>query len=104
MRRSGIGPTRLPTTSQIFKFQMPVVPPPKPQKAADAEMAELELECNKCHSRFKVQANLGRAQPIKEGSIPFPVDNKFKCPSCGAEHDLSDARHQLQAQTKKPVV
>ena len=88
------------------KFQMPIVPPPRPQKPADEEMAELELECSKCHRRFKVQANLplGRAQPIKPGSFPFPADNKLKCPSCGAEHDLSDARRQLQAQTKKPVV
>jgi hypothetical protein len=90
-------------TSQIYKFQMPSVPPPQLQKP-DAEMAELDLECNKCRSRFKVQANLGRVQPIKPGFIPFPTDNKLKCPSCGAEHDLSDTRRQLQSQTKKPVV
>jgi hypothetical protein len=91
-------------SSQIYRFQMPKVPPPQPQKPANGEMAELELECNKCHNRLKIQANLGRVQPIKQGSIPFPADNKLKCPSCGTEHDLSDARRQLQAQAKQPVV
>jgi ClpP class serine protease len=91
-------------TSQIYKFQMPIVPPPQLQRPPGTEIAELDLECCKCHSRFKIQANLGRTQPIKPGSIPFPPDNKLKCPRCGAEHDLSDARRQLQAQAKKPVI
>jgi hypothetical protein len=90
------------TSSQIYKFLMPLVPPPQQQPSAD--IAELDIHCNKCQSQFKVQANLGKTQPLKEGCLPFPADNKLRCPSCGVEHDLSDARRQLEAQTKKPVV
>ena len=89
-------------TSQIYKFLMPMVPPPQQQPSP--HIAELEVQCNKCKSRFKVQANLGRKQPIKPGCVPFPADNKLRCPTCGVEHDLSDARRQLEAQAKKPVV
>jgi hypothetical protein len=91
-------------TSQIYKFLMQMVPPPQTQKPAEVEVAELEIECNGCHSRFKVQANLGRSQPIRPGSLAFPADNKLRCPRCGVEHDLSDTRRQLQAQAKKRVV
>jgi hypothetical protein len=90
------------TGSQIYKFLMPSVPPPQPQVTADS--AELEIQCSKCQSRFKVQANLGKKQPLRTGCIPFPADNKLKCPACGVEHDLSDARRQLEAQAKKRVV
>jgi hypothetical protein len=90
------------TGSQIYKFSMPPVPPPQPRVSPD--IAELGIECSKCQSRFRVQANLGRKQPLQPGCIPFPADNKLKCPACGVEHDLSDARRQLEAQAKKRVV
>lgn len=90
------------STSQIYKFLMPPVPPLQQQVSPD--IAELQIQCNKCQSQFKVQANLGKKQALKPGCLPFPPDNKLRCPNCGVEHDLSDSRRQLEAQTKKPVV
>lgn len=90
------------STSQIYKFLMPPVPAPQQQVSPD--IAELKIPCNKCQSQITVQANLGKKQALKPGCLPFPPDNKLRCPNCGVEHDLSDARRQLEAQTKKRVV
>ena len=57
-----------------------------------------------CRQVSKIQANLEKGVPLKEGFSPFPKNNKFKCPKCSAEIDLSDARRQTEAQSKKEVV
>jgi len=88
--------------SQILKFLMPPVPPP--QQAQAVNVAVLDVQCNNCKRVSKVQASLGAPQPLQPNCLPFPADNKFRCPGCGVEHDLSDARRQLEAQSKKPVV
>jgi len=93
--------------SQILKFVVPQVPPPKQilaQQIQAANMIPFELHCDNCKSASKLQANFGTPQPILPGHVPFPKDNKFRCPHCGTEHDLIDARPQLEAQAKKPVV
>ena len=89
--------------SQIYRFQAPVVPAPA-QQPAPAEAAIIDAKCLKCGTTSRVQANLGKKQPLQEGSVPFPADNKFHCPNCGTETDLSDVRRQLEAQSKKKVV
>jgi len=33
--------------------------------------------------------------------LPFPANNKLKCPACSAEIDLGDTRRQIELQTKK---
>ena len=52
----------------------------------------------------KTQANIGKKHPLQQGCVPFPKNNKFRCPNCGAEADLTDPRRQIEAQAKKPVV
>lgn len=86
--------------SQIVKFLMPQVSPP----AQAPNIAVIDFQCNNCKARTKIQANLGSTQPLQPGNTLFPDDNKFRCPNCGVEHDLSDARRQVEAQAKKPVV
>lgn len=90
--------------SQIYRFMAPQVPPPAAATPVGANIGTLELTCGKCGKVSRVQANLGERQPLEPGSIPFPADNKFACPGCGTVADLSDARRQLEAQSKKPVV
>lgn len=89
--------------SQIYRFIAPQVPAP-PQQPSVGEVAEIVVQCGKCKSEWKVQANIGRHQPLMEGSLPFPADNKLKCPNCSADIDLSEPRRQIEAQAKKPVV
>lgn len=90
--------------SQVYRFlAIPgAVPPPGPVRTAD--VARVDVDCPRCHTKSHVQANLGRKQPLQEGSVPFPADNKFKCPNCSLEIDLGALRKQLEAQSKRPVV
>jgi hypothetical protein len=87
--------------SQIYRFIAPVVPAPADQPG---NVALIDVRCQRCRATSKVQANLGQPQPLQEGCMPFPKDNKFTCPNCGAPADLSPVRRQLEMQTKKPVV
>jgi hypothetical protein len=70
---------------------------PKPAPGV-AGVAEVTFVCGKCKLATKLQANLGKALPIKPGSIPFPKDNKFVCPGCKTEHNVSNIRKQLEGQ------
>ena len=89
--------------SQILRFTLQAgVPLPQPARESDAAM--LDFQCGNCKASSRIQANLEKSQPIQPGSHPFPSDNKFRCPHCGAENDLSEARRQIEAQAKKPVV
>jgi len=62
------------------------------------------MTCGKCSAVMKVQANVGEAQPLQPGCIPFPADGKLKCVSCENVIDLNDLRRQIEAQAKQPVV
>jgi len=88
-------------TSQILRFLGPPAPPPE-QSAGD--MAVVEVACGKCRQKTRVQANLGRPQPLGEGCVPFPKDDVFRCPNCGAETHLGDLRRQIEAQSRRPVI
>jgi len=91
--------------SQIYRFISPQAPAPAtPQGLPEASVAILEVNCQNCGQVTKIQANLGEIQPLQEGCVPYPAGDKLKCPNCSAELDLSEARRQVEAQTKKPVV
>jgi hypothetical protein len=89
--------------SQILKFLIPHVPAPAPHPGSP-NIAIVDYQCNNCKTKSRIQANLGQPQAIQPGFVPFPANNKFRCPRCGVEHDLSDVRRQLEAQSKQPVV
>jgi len=88
--------------SQIYRYLQQNVPPPQTQGVTD--VALVESICQKCNTRHRVQANLGKKAPLQEGCIAFPTNNKLPCNGCGAEIDLSEARRQIEAQSKKLVV
>ena len=89
--------------SQVVKYLAPQIPIPQ-QPLQSANKAAFNLQCGKCKTNSRIQANFGSPQPLEPSCLPFPPDNKFRCPSCGTEHDLSDTRRQLETQTKKRVV
>jgi len=88
--------------SHIYRFLRTAVP--SPQQRGIAEVAVIEVQCRKCNTDIRVQANLDKSSPLQEGCIPFPSDNRLRCPGCGTEIDLSDSRRQIEAQSKKRVV
>ena len=98
------------TDSQIYRFIAPQLPPPsqilqqlQPHPGSTA-MVVFDVQCNRCKATCKIQANLLPNQVLQRDCIPFPRDNKFACPGCGVEIDLTDVRRQIEAQTKKTVV
>lgn len=93
-------------TTQISRFlapQAPSVPPPAGLPGSP-DTAKIDVECPKCKSKVGVQADLGKKQPLQQGSLRFPKNNRLACPNCGIEIDLGPVRKQLEAQTKKPVI
>lgn len=86
--------------SQIYRFMAQSAPSPQ----LTGDVAIIEAKCDKCKNLTKIQANLGKANPLKEGCIDFPKTNRIKCAKCDAEIDLTDIRRQLEVQTRKPVV
>jgi hypothetical protein len=101
-------------TSQIHRYLIPpaaiqgppgiVTLPPMPKLGPGGGFAEIEVVCGNCNHTSTIQANIGKSQPLKSGSLPFPQDNIFRCPKCSAEHNLLDLRRQLEGQSKEPVV
>ncbi len=96
--------------SQIYRFIAPQLPPPSQllqqlqQPPGPPAMVVFDIQCNRCKTASKIQANLLPNQPLQKGCVAFPADNKFRCTGCGIEMDLTDTRRQIEAQTKRPVV
>jgi len=93
--------------SQVMRFLAPQLPTPQ-QLGIGLPTAgnaiAFDFQCNKCNSSTRMQANLVKGSPLAPGCVAFPQDNKFRCPKCGTEHNLVDARRQIEAQFKKPIV
>jgi hypothetical protein len=96
--------------SQVMKGIAPPVPGPQQlqqlQRAMGVAAASVSftLQCHKCGTPSQIQATLEPNQALEAGLSAFPADNRFRCPKCGVEHDLTDTRRQIEAQTKKRVI
>lgn len=87
--------------SQLYKFE--ITPgAPIPQQSAD--FAIIDLECPKCKTKSKIQANLKEGVAMQKDAIGFPKNNLFICPVCNNRMDLSAFRGQIESQTKRKVV
>ena len=90
--------------SQIIRFErVNIVETPAPAQDK-ANQAIVELTCKKCNTVMKVQGNLGVQSLLLPDHLPFPANNKLQCPTCGVTHDLVQARLQVEAQSKKPLL
>lgn len=93
--------------SQVMRFLAPQLPPPQVLGMglpAAGNAIAFDFQCNKCNSSTRMQASLVKGAALQPGCVAFPQDNKFRCPKCGTEHNLVDARRQIEAQFKKPIV
>lgn len=89
--------------SQIFKSINQNSEPPK-QPSGDEKKAVFDFNCPKCHSHYRIQANLGQEHPLEPGNTKFPANNIFDCTKCGKQTDLSGAKKQIESQTGLPIV
>lgn len=94
--------------SQIYRFSVPQV---QAQTGVLAMLpgtapssAQANIVCGKCQTPIGVQAKFDADAPDDGGSVAWPADDKLKCPTCGTEHDLGDARRAIEAQVGRPVV
>jgi hypothetical protein len=94
--------------SQIHRFSVPQVQvqtgvPAMPPGAAPSS-AQANIVCGKCQTPISVQAKFDADAPDNGRSVAWPADDELKCPTCGTEHDLGDARRAIEAQVGRPVV
>jgi len=91
--------------SQIYRFIVNQPIPPFPiNQQKKLKNVIVNFECPNCKNQLKIQANLEKGQKLLTDHIPFPKSSKLICPNCKAENDLSDARRQIEAQTKKTIL
>lgn len=94
-------------TSGIYRMLKANEPPgqPTPNKVnpVAAESATVDVQCQGCEAIWKVQANFAEGHPVKEGSIPFPANNKLNCPNCGRAMDLGQVRVAIEKQAQRPI-
>lgn len=77
---------------------------PAPLTVRQIQKAELAVLCKKCGAQLTVHAPFSQGLPAPAGQIAFPADNKLNCPTCGTQHDLAQARKQLEQQVGRTVV
>ncbi len=91
-------------THQVYRAAAnPAIQPggPAPEQA---EKADINVECGRCHAKHVVQIDLRPGLPLQDGRIAYPASNLLKCPQCGNDIDLTEARRQIELMTKKSVV
>lgn len=98
-------------TSQIMRMQpvqgLPVgalSPQVLQQQARLADHAIAGVPCGKCGNQIKLFAPLVNGAKPAPGTIPFPADDKVRCPTCGNEIDLGDTRRQFETQFGRAIL
>jgi hypothetical protein len=103
--------------SQIYRFTEPPMqnigmplpiagpglPGPVPNAGPPGGVA-IGFPCPNCGYVTQIQAKFRPDMPDNPSAIRWPQDDKLKCPQCGADHDLKDARQALEGQFGGPVV
>lgn len=87
--------------SQLYRF---AVPQGIPLMNQNPDHFIIDLECNNCKTKSKVQANFKEGINLERDTFAFPKDNIFICPSCKTRIDLSTIRGKLESQMKRRVV
>ena len=90
--------------SQIYRFVSNQFVPTPRRTNEKGQIATIDFKCHKCGQNIKIQANIGKKQPLQGNAVEFPKNNQLNCPNCQATMNLSDLRRQLEAQTGKQVV
>lgn len=90
--------------SQVLRFQVPKSNGKQKVPSGDIKIIKIDLECEKCKHKTKVQGNLVDGIPIEDGYLPFPIDNQFQCPNCQRLIDLSNIRRDAEAKIGRRIL
>ncbi len=95
----------MPLQSQAtVEITSPPVPAPVQALPGDFGSIDVQLVCERCKTVHRLQANLQADQPLKDGSVPFPNDNKVICSHCQAEMDMLETRRKIESQFGRPIL
>jgi len=86
--------------SQLYRFAVPMGTPLLTQ---NPDHAIIDIECNNCKTKSKIQANFKEGIPLEKGASIFPKDSIFICPICKNRIDISTIRGKLESQMKQRV-
>ena len=73
------------------------------KKEEVAKSGRLELKCPKCGTTYTFQINLDPKKPIDKSALPFPENNRFKCPNDDFEIDLTGMKLSVQGILGSPL-
>jgi hypothetical protein len=85
--------------SQVMRFAAANMPP-----AAAADYVRIEVECNKCKNKTKLQANFKKGVALEAGFAPFPAADSIPCSNCKTSLGLAEARRMVEAQSGRTIV
>jgi len=94
---------------KIFKQATPIpVISQKQIPLKQPDVAGATIKCEKCGTVHEIYAKLVTNPQIdeemkKQGSKPFPKNNKLKC-NCGFETDLSGLRNEIETKARKKII
>ncbi len=93
---------------QAIGLNSPVRVPQLPKSSQMAEIAEVDIQCQKCGKKFTLYAKFIADPKIDKdfqakGSVPFPKDNKLQC-DCGFQIDVGGIRNELEIKAGSKVL
>ncbi len=95
-------------TSQIMRAQpvqnVPLSPEVLRQQARAADHVIAGVKCGRCGAPLRIFGALQPGVKPVANTIPFPADDKIKCPVCGNEIDLGDTRRQFETQFGRAIL
>lgn len=95
-------------SEKIFSSATPVGATQAMPAPQQADVAAVDVKCEKCGRIHKLYAKFASNPKIdeeakKQGLEKFPANNKFKC-ECGFEIDLTGIRNAIEMQANKKVI
>lgn len=92
--------------NQVYRFLnagTPMQPPPQ-QSTQKTALVKIEYVCPNCNRKSHIFGKLDPNVKMPPEAVAFPKTNKFTCPACGKESDLTSLRMQLEAGLRKQIL
>jgi len=86
---------------------MPTLPPIQPGRAAtgvnSGQGTIIQMNCPKCQTPLRIQADFDKLQPLQAGMIRFPANDEISCPNCKQNLQVGPIRKNIEQQTGRKV-
>jgi hypothetical protein len=89
------------TKTQIMRFSVVNAPVPHNNQATEGV---INVECQRCKSKFDVQVRFSNAIKPDVNKYQYPKNDIFICSNCGFNINLAPARMQMESQLGKRII